>query len=631
MPSLIITMSKLIILITAIFLNLNTFGQNSTLVDSLLTELESANDDSIKVEILLRLFNPTVTNDLNLAFEYTDQAQMLSEKLSFDKGIAAAYQRKGIIWTYRGNVQKARENYLKAIEVHRRLDHELIAATLIYNLGLLYQEQGIYDSAMIYNERAASIFLAHNDSLKYASCLDLYSSIHNEQGNYFLNLKYATEAADLFHKYGDELREADALIKIGQGYAVQEDDLSAIVYYESAIELYRKYNNTHWENYTLQKVAVAYLSMDELTKADSVIDYSLQLSDSLGAVQVLSEGYDIKGDIYFAKGEYNHALNYFNKALLTNEDAADSTFIATTQISIGRCYQHLGLLDRAMSIYLNVLPISIKMDVKENLLTIFEHLSDIYTQKGNKTLALAYFKKYAGVRDSIYSHEKLRQFADMQTKYDTERKEKEIELKNKTITILKQKSEIQDLLRMRLIVTIIVIILFFLLGLYVLWLRMKRNKLKQEIENERLIHELDLKKRELTTHTLHIIQKNELLENLQGKVMELRKKDASHGSSYSEISRMINTNRLIERDWENFKSVFDQVHPDFFTKLKSLYATISANELRMAAMMKMNLNTKEMASILNITPESVKKARYRMRKKLDLEVESNVQEYLMNL
>ena len=624
-------MNKPYILIFAIYISLQSLGQKSSVMDSLLTELESAQEDTVKVEILLRLFNPTVINDLELAYEYTDQAQILSEKLSFDKGIAAAFQRKGIIWGYRGNVKKARENYLKAIEVHQRLDHELIAATLIFNLGLLYQEQGNYDSALVFNEKAAEIFLSYNDSLKYASSLDLFSSIHNEKGNYFLNLKYATEAADIFHKYGDELREADALIKIGMGFGVLEDYWSAIEYYESAIKLYRKHQDKHWENFAIQKIAQAYLSMNDLTKADSIIDYSLQLSDSLGAIQTLSEGYDVKGEIFFAKGEYNRAIEYFQKALKTNEDAADSTFIATEHISIGRCYQQLGLSDKAMNSYLSVLPISLKMDVKENLKTIYANVSELYEHSGNEGQAFNYYKKYVNVKDSIYNNEKSRLIADMQTKYDTDRKEKEIALQNQTITILEQKAEIQELIRMRLIVSIVVVVIFFLLGFYVLWLRMKKNKLKQEIENERLTFELDLKKRELTTHTLHIIQKNELLENLQSKVTELKQKDVNHGSSYNQITRLINTNRLIERDWGNFKSVFEQVHPDFFTKLKSLYANISANELRMAAMMKMNLNTKEMASILNITPESVKKARYRMRKKFDLVAESNVQEYLIKL
>jgi len=624
-------MKKLNLLIIAIIISFPSFCQSTSVVDSLLNRLETSNEDTLKVEILLRLFNPTVVNDLDLAYEYTEEAHQLSEKLSFDKGIAAAYQRKGIIWGYRGNVNNARENYLKAIEVHKRLDHELIAATLIFNLGLLYQEQGIYDSALIYNEKAATIFLAHKDSLKYASCLDLFSSIHNEKGNYFLNLKYATKAAELFHRYGDEVREADAMIKIGQSYAVQKNQRAAIDYYQSAIKLYRKHNDKHWENFGIQKIALAHLSLDELHKADSAIDYSIQLSDSLGAIQVLSESYDIKADIFFAREQYNQALEYFRLALNRNTKAADSTFIATTNISIGRCYQELGMYEEAESFYLKMLPISLKMDVKENIKTIYQKLSEIYDLTEDQPKAFEYYKKYTGVKDSIYHSEKLLHFADMQTKYDTERKEQEIALQNQTITILEQRSEIQELLRMRLIVTIVVLVIFFLLGFYVLWLRGKRNKLKQDIENERLSHELDLKKRELTTYTLHVIQKNELLENLQNKVKELKHKDSSHDSSFSEITRLINTNRLIERDWDNFKSVFEQVHPDFFTKLRSLYSNISSNELRMAAMMKMNLNSKEMASILNITPDSVKKARYRMRKKFELEEETNVQEYLMRL
>lgn len=150
-------MNKSYIFITAIIISVHSFGQNSAVVDSLLAQLGSAGEDTIKVEILLRLFNPTAINDLDLAYEYTDQAHLLSEKLLFDKGIAAAFQRKGIIRGYRGNVKKARENYLKSIEVHQRLDHELITSTLIFNLGLLYHEQGNYDSALVFNERAAEV------------------------------------------------------------------------------------------------------------------------------------------------------------------------------------------------------------------------------------------------------------------------------------------------------------------------------------------------------------------------------------------------------------------------------------------------------------------------------------------
>jgi tetratricopeptide (TPR) repeat protein len=624
-------MKKPFALLFLVFIALESFCQNTNIVDSLLNKLETAKEDTFKVEILLRLFNPTVVNDLDLAYEYTEQAHQLSEKLSFDKGIAAAFQRKGIIWGYRGNIEKARENYLKAIEVHQRLDHEVVAATLIHNLGVLYQEQGNYDSAIMYCEKASKIFLDHQDSLKYASSLDLLSSIHNEQGNYFLTVKYATEAAKLFHKYGDELREADALVKIGDGYDVQNDYHSAIQYYNQAIELYQEHNDKHWANFTTQKLASTYLALGKIQKADSIIDQSVIISDSLGAVQTLSEAYSIKGDIYFEKGDYDVALSYFERALASNKAASDSTFIATQFVSIGRCYQSLGMFEKARKSYLAVLPISLRMDVKENIRTIYFQLAEIYEQENNVGMSYSYYKKFTELKDQLFNKETSRQIADMQTKYDTEQKEREIEVQNQKITILEQKAEIQELVQMRLIVSIIVVIFVFLLLFYVFWLRIKRNRLKQEIENERLLHELNLKKRELTTHTLHIIQKNELLENLQNKISEIDNRENSRGGVYKEITRIIKNNKMIEKDWENFKSVFEQVHPTFFTKLRSKYDKISTNELRMSAMMKMNLNTKEMASILNITPDSVKKARYRLRKKFELEPEARVEDYLMTM
>jgi len=622
------TMKRTIISVIAILIHFYSFGQNSSPVDSLLAKLKVANEDTLKVELLLRLFNPLITNDHELAMNYTQQALILSEKLSFDKGMAAAYQRMGIYWSYKGNVSKAREHYYKAIEIHQRLDKPVIAATLVHNLGHLYQEQGIYDSALFYGEKASKIFLEHSDSLKYGSSLDLLASVHEEMGNYYLSLKYATEAAQLFHKYHDELREADALMKVGSSYGVYKEYRRGIEYYESAVKLYRKHNDLHWENYATQKIARSYLAIGELDKADSIINYSIHLADSLGLVQMVAEGYDIKGEILYENDQYKRALEYFKSALDINKDAQDSTFNATVQIAIGRCYQKLGLDDLALQAYQATLPITIAMDVKENLRTTYKNMSELYEKKGNTHMSFETYKKYVAVKDSIYVNEKSMQFADMQTKYDTERKERDLAIKEKEITILEQKNEIQELLRMRLIVTLIVVVVFAVLGFYTLWLRLKRNKLQQQVETQMLEHELDLKKRELTTHTLHIIQKNELLENLQSKVAELSSKEK--GASYHEITRLISTNRLIEKDWQNFKSVFEQVHPDFFSKLKSKYLNISSNEMRMAAMMKMNLNTKEMASILNITPESVKKARHRLRKKMELEPEASVSDYLMS-
>jgi DNA-binding CsgD family transcriptional regulator len=126
------------------------------------------------------------------------------------------------------------------------------------------------------------------------------------------------------------------------------------------------------------------------------------------------------------------------------------------------------------------------------------------------------------------------------------------------------------------------------------------------------------------------VQKNELLQELQGKIKSLK-----HGTpttqkeSILELDSLIRKHISIDRDWEDFKRVFEEVHTDFHKKLMENHPELSANDLKICALTRLNLNIKETAGILNISPESVKTARYRLRKKLGLDPEEELLPYLL--
>ncbi|MEO0472489.1 MAG: helix-turn-helix transcriptional regulator [Bacteroidota bacterium] len=84
-------------------------------------------------------------------------------------------------------------------------------------------------------------------------------------------------------------------------------------------------------------------------------------------------------------------------------------------------------------------------------------------------------------------------------------------------------------------------------------------------------------------------------------------------------------------DWTHFERYFRQVHPGFDEKIRRAFSDLTGNEIRLLTLMKMNLSTKEIASILNISPDSVKKARYRLRKKLNLPNQQNLQQFILAL
>jgi DNA-binding CsgD family transcriptional regulator len=87
----------------------------------------------------------------------------------------------------------------------------------------------------------------------------------------------------------------------------------------------------------------------------------------------------------------------------------------------------------------------------------------------------------------------------------------------------------------------------------------------------------------------------------------------------------------IDKEWENFAKHFDKVHSDFLIELKERHSAITPNELKLCAYLRMNLSTKEIAQLMNISVRGVEISRYRLRKKLGISSETNLFDYLINL
>ena len=155
---------------------------------------------------------------------------------------------------------------------------------------------------------------------------------------------------------------------------------------------------------------------------------------------------------------------------------------------------------------------------------------------------------------------------------------------------------------------------------------MNRNKLVRE----KLDAELEFKRKELTSHALHLAHKNEVLEDLKQKAELLNKSDNDQ-KGYRQLINTIKYNLQDDNNWENFKKYFEQVHKNFNSMVKNKFPDIMANELRLMALLKMNLSSKEIANILNITPEGIKKARYRLRKKMNISSDESLQDQIIHL
>ena len=179
--------------------------------------------------------------------------------------------------------------------------------------------------------------------------------------------------------------------------------------------------------------------------------------------------------------------------------------------------------------------------------------------------------------------------------------------------------------------------LFGLALFYIISVRRKleKAKLEQQNQEERMKRrevekELEHKQRELTTKILQLASKNEFLGKLEKEIQQLYTTVQGDAKETAKrISRMIELDATDEEMWTQFSKEFEVIHSDFMQKLVQEFGPFSKTEIRLISLMKMNLPSKDIANILRISENGLKKARYRLRKKMNLASDINLQSFFL--
>jgi len=130
---------------------------------------------------------------------------------------------------------------------------------------------------------------------------------------------------------------------------------------------------------------------------------------------------------------------------------------------------------------------------------------------------------------------------------------------------------------------------------------------------------------------LQLARKNEFLGTIEGEIKALKNQvDTTVDETSNRIRRLIQRDMANDDQWEQFSQEFSSVHQGFLDTLVNRYGTFSKSEIRLVSLLKMNLSSKDIADTLNISDEGIKKARYRLRKKLALESEDDLQGFLQS-
>ena len=161
-------------------------------------------------------------------------------------------------------------------------------------------------------------------------------------------------------------------------------------------------------------------------------------------------------------------------------------------------------------------------------------------------------------------------------------------------------------------------------------LRISQEEL-EKLRTEKLEAEIQSKNKELASATMHLLNKNGFIDQTKGQLSQIIKKSKNQEvkSELEKVIQSIDKNIAEDDDWQQFEIHFDQVHGDFMDRFKKAYPNLSPQEIRLTAYLRMNLSTKEIAYLMNISPRGVEISRYRLRKKLQLERSENLQEFIL--
>ncbi len=149
-----------------------------------------------------------------------------------------------------------------------------------------------------------------------------------------------------------------------------------------------------------------------------------------------------------------------------------------------------------------------------------------------------------------------------------------------------------------------------------------------EIEKKRLKEELQFKSMDLTNFGIEITKNRDFIKTLQFKLKSIKKSEKIDFDSLQDVLKIIKSRLIINNELNYFNGNVEKINHAFNSKLKESYPSLTTNEIHLASLLRLNLNTKEIATIKNISPNSVKVLRYRLRKKLNLKTSDNLSEFL---
>ena len=480
---------------------------------------------------------------------------------------------------------------------------------------------------------------------------------------------------------GDSM--AEATMNLSKVYKITGDLKLAMKHYFSVLRFFEEKKDALKQGQVLGSIANVYMDMDQVQQSKHYFSLCLDKLRFFPANYLYGDALNNLGTIFYEEKKYDSALVYFERARKVYQKAKKADAVAASYENIGVTQVYLNDVDEGFknlhiagkmfdNLHLKKDKVNVLLDMgqafiavgsidsaKLYLLSGLELSTEIgytYGQKlsllklydsnhkeGNFKKALYWFEKYVELKKSLDSKDLKENLQELEVKYQTVKKEKEIiELKDREL-IEKANSRFLNMV-------IVAIVIFVLLLILILWFKRKKDlqvhhqkllvvekekalaeaKIKEhQLHENQLETEIEFKTKQLASHALNMLQKNKILQDISTSISDMMKSSDEKGkANLKNIKRELQQGLNVEKDWDLFKLYFEQINKNFFINLRNINPRLTSNDYRLCALIKLNMSVKEMAAVLNISVYSLKNARYRLKKKLGLKSDDDLNNFI---
>ena len=568
-------------------------------------------------------------------------------------------------------------------------DEYFIKSTIIFGIG--YKNLGKYDSSLYYTNMGLKRALKIADTV---NIIKLYSSrgvVHYLRANYSGAVNDFKSTGQYYGAYGYEtenlspLHHAKVLNNVASAYIKTGESDSALTYFIKSLEM-REENDAPKRMLMVSKLNIGsiYLAIEDYKNSKTWIEKALECASLIQDSGLMAKCYINLGINSKKTGDTINAIRNYKNSLIISESLGNErdqaivlqnlallsqsqkkyveaygyaykALLINTKIKANNSGVHLGLCDLFMeqqiydsAIYHGKIAIGLAKE-SGNVSSQIETYHILYrAYKGKKQFsdALEAYEDYFVLQDSILDKENQEYIQNLKAGFETERKEDEIVFLKKLNESEGVKAKaVQDRQRMIILSTLLGLVVLIVISILIFIKRKKDKELhlvekklletdlmNKDLASKELQTENIYKTKQLTTHALNMMQKNQMLTGIRERLSQISKQvNEDLTMDFKSMIRDINQIQRTEKDWELFKKYFENVNKDFNRKLRAVNPELSTNDFRLAALISLNLNIKETAAVLNIAPNSVKLARHRLRKRLNLDTGEDLYVFLSKL